>query len=107
MHTLHVDLGERSYPVYIGRDLLADSQFLGQHIGGAQVVLVSNETVAPLYLDKVRAALGPRELVSEVILPDGEQFKSMTTLTTIFDQVSRSQQRCWPRSILRSVGRRQ
>jgi 3-dehydroquinate synthase len=87
MHTLHVELGERSYPVYIGRDLLADSQLLGRHIGGSQVVIVSNETVAPLYVEKVRALLGQRSLVTEVVLPDGEQYKTLDTLSSIFDRV--------------------
>lgn len=87
MHTLHVDLGERSYPVYIGRDLFCDSQLLSKHVSGSQVVLVSNETVAPIYLDRVRAALGNTSLVSEVILPDGEQYKTLETLEKIFDQV--------------------
>ena len=87
MHTLHVDLGERSYPVYIGRDLFSDSQLLAAHVSGSQVVLVSNETVAPIYLDRVRAALENTTLVSEVILPDGEQYKSLATLEKIFDQV--------------------
>ena len=87
MHTLHVDLGERSYPVYIGRDLLSDDSLLSQHIGGSQVVLVSNDTVAPLYLDRVRTGLGDRKLVTEVVLPDGEQYKTLDTLGSIFDQV--------------------
>lgn len=87
MQTLHVDLGERGYPVYIGRDLLADTSLLAQHIAGSQVVIVTNETVAPLYLEPVKAALGPRQLVTEVILPDGEQYKTLETLTTIFDKV--------------------
>ncbi len=87
MHTLHVDLDERSYPVYIGRDLFDDSSLLGKHISGMQVVLVSNDTVAPVYLDRVRAAVGERQLITEVILPDGEQFKTLDTLTQIFDQV--------------------
>jgi 3-dehydroquinate synthase len=87
MHTLHVELGERSYPVYIGRDLLADEHLLAQHITGNQVVIVSNTTVAPLYLERVRKALGSRKLISEVLLPDGEQFKTLATLTDIFDQV--------------------
>jgi 3-dehydroquinate synthase len=87
MHTLHVALGERSYPIYIGRDLLADEQLLARHIGGSQVVLVSNETVAPLYAERVRAALGERSLVTEIVLPDGEQFKTLHTLETIFDRV--------------------
>jgi len=87
MHTLHVELGERSYPVYIGRDLLADPQLLAQHIAGAQVVIVSNETVAPLYVERVRAALGQRQLITEVVLPDGEQYKTLETLSGIFDRV--------------------
>ncbi|MEE4143864.1 MAG: 3-dehydroquinate synthase [Halieaceae bacterium] len=87
MHTLHVDLGERSYPVYIGRDLLADAQLLAGHISGSQVVIVSNATVAPLYMDRVRAALGTAAQVTEVILPDGEQYKTLATLGDIFDQV--------------------
>lgn len=87
MHTLHVDLGERSYPVYIGRDLLSDASLLSQHVAGSQVVIVSNETIAPLYVDKVKSALGPRKLTTEIVLPDGEQYKSMDTLSTIFDRV--------------------
>ena len=59
MHTLHVELGERSYPIYIGRDLLSDAQLLSRHVGGGQVVVVSNDTVAPLYMERIHAALGP------------------------------------------------
>ena len=87
MHTLHVELAERSYPVYIGRDLLADPHLLSRHIDGNQVVIVSNDVVAPLYVEQVRAALGPRALVTEVVLPDGEQYKTLDTLSGIFDRV--------------------
>jgi 3-dehydroquinate synthase len=87
MHTLHVELGQRSYPVYIGRDLLADPQLLASHIAGSQVVIVSNETVAPLYMERTRAALGSGKQVTEVVLPDGEQYKTLATLGEIFDQV--------------------
>lgn len=87
MHTLHVELGERSYPVYIGRELLADTTLLAQHVTGSQVVIISNETVAPLYVDRVRAALGARQLITEVVLPDGEQYKTLDTLAEIFDRV--------------------
>lgn len=87
MHTLHVDLGERSYPVYIGRDLLADPQLLRDHLGGSQVVIISNDTVAPLYMDRIRTALGPDKQITEIILPDGEQYKTLSTLGEIFDQV--------------------
>ncbi|MAT93893.1 MAG: 3-dehydroquinate synthase [Halioglobus sp.] len=86
MHTLHVELGERSYPVYIGRQLLADPALYADCVG-AQVVIVSNETVAPLYVDRVRAGLGERQLVTEVVLPDGEQYKTLDTLATVFDRV--------------------
>lgn len=86
MHTLHVDLGERTYPVYIGRDLLADSSLLAQHVAGSQVLLVSNETVAPLYVERVRSALGARQLITEVVLPDGEQYKTLDTLSVVFDR---------------------
>jgi 3-dehydroquinate synthase len=87
MHTLHVELGERTYPVYIGRDLLGDSSLLAPHIAGSQVVIVSNETVAPLYVERVRAALGARQLITEIVLPDGEQYKTLDSLSGIFDRV--------------------
>jgi 3-dehydroquinate synthase len=87
MHTLHLDLGERSYPVYIGRDLFEHADLLRRHLAGSQVVIVSNDVVAPLYMDRVRAALGDKARVTEVILPDGEQHKTMATLEDIFDEV--------------------
>ncbi|MCZ6829380.1 MAG: 3-dehydroquinate synthase [Gammaproteobacteria bacterium] len=87
MHTLHVDLGERSYPIYIGRDLFSDGALLRDHVAGRQVALVSNETVAPLYVDRVREALSEVDLVSEIVLPDGEQYKTLETLQVIFDRL--------------------
>ena len=87
MHTLHVDLDERSYPIYIGRDLLQDPLLLQRHIGGQQVVLVSNTTVAPIYMDRLRQAVADRALVTEVILADGEQHKTLETFGEIIDQV--------------------
>ncbi|MEH6636650.1 MAG: 3-dehydroquinate synthase, partial [Halioglobus sp.] len=57
------------------------------HIKGSQVVIVSNETVAPLYVGRVRDILGPRNLITEVVLPDGEQYKTLDTLAGIFDRV--------------------
>lgn len=87
MHTLHVDLGERSYPIYIGRDLLRDPSLLASHVPGSQVVLVSNDTVAPLYLDRVRHSLGERSRITEIILPDGERYKTLESYSTILDRV--------------------
>lgn len=87
MHTLNVDLGERSYPIYIGSGLLDATDVFASHIRASQVVLISNDTVSPLYLERVRGALGDRSLVTDVILPDGESYKTLDSLSTIFDAV--------------------
>lgn len=86
MITLQVDLGERSYPIYIGQDLLEQPGLLTQHIRGKRVMIVSNETVAPLYLEKVKASLSSFDC-HQVILPDGEKFKNLDVLNTIFTEL--------------------
>lgn len=83
MQTLTVDLGDRSYPIHIGTGLL-DQALLKPHIAGRQVMVVSNETVAPLYLERLHAQFAGLE-VADVILPDGEQYKDMAHLNRIFD----------------------
>ena len=83
MKTLTVDLGDRSYPIHIGQQLLDTSALLTRHIHSKQVMVVSNDTVAPLYLDKVMQGLSGFDVAS-VILPDGEQFKTLDTLNSIF-----------------------
>jgi len=83
IRTLKVDLGDRSYPIYIGRDLLADPKYFAPHIRGSRVMIVSNETVAPLYLAKLKRALLDFQ-VDELILPDGEQYKNLDVLNTIY-----------------------
>lgn len=80
---LSVELGERSYPIFIGRDLLG-TQDLSPYVSGAQVMIVTNETVAPLYLDRAKACF-PGKRVDTVVLPDGEKFKDWQTLNMIFD----------------------
>ncbi|MCW8828264.1 MAG: 3-dehydroquinate synthase [Gammaproteobacteria bacterium] len=83
MQTLHVDLGERSYPIQIGTGLLGRPELVTPHLRGTQVMIVSNETVAPLYLDRVQQAFaGFRTEV--VILPDGEQYKSLEICNRIY-----------------------
>lgn len=81
---LIVDLGERSYPIFIGHKLLDKKDILLPYIAGNSVLIVSNETVAPLYLDKVKNQLSGKRFES-IILPDGEQYKNLETLNTIFD----------------------
>lgn len=82
--TLQLDLGARSYPIHIGPGLIGDAGYYRPHIRGRQVMLVSNETVAPLYLDTVRDALADFQL-EQVILPDGEIYKTFEVLNRIFD----------------------
>jgi 3-dehydroquinate synthase len=80
---LEVALGARSYPIYIGAGLLSQPALFARHIVGRQVMVVTNTTVAPLYLPRLKAALPGFDL-NEVILPDGEQFKTLDTLNEIF-----------------------
>lgn len=88
-----VDLGNRSYPIYIGSGLLDQPNLLQRHVKGKRVLVVTNTTVAPLYLQKVINALtyeNPNVSVESVILPDGEQYKNMETLMKVFDKAIES-----------------
>lgn len=80
---LKVDLGERSYPILIGQGLLG-SYDLTPWVSGNQVMIVTNETVAPLYLEKAKGCF-PGKAIDAVILPDGEKYKDWQTLNLIFD----------------------
>ncbi len=81
--TLAVELGERSYPILVGENLLQQADLLLPYIAGERVCIVTNETIAPLYLDKVKALLAGKSLVS-CILPDGEQYKNLRTMEDIY-----------------------
>ena len=83
MRTLTVDLGDRSYPIFIGADLIGDSSLYRPYLHGRQVMIVSNDTVAPLYLARVEAALADYRVAS-VILPDGEQYKNLEVMDRIY-----------------------
>ncbi len=84
MKVLNVDLGERSYPIFIGSDLIADTDVFSQYIKSKQVLIVTNETIAPLYLDGMLDSLSDYQ-VQTLVLPDGEEYKTVDTVTTIFD----------------------
>ena len=71
MKTLNVDLGPRSYSIFIGQGLLGHAELFDAGLAGNQVMVVSNETVAPLYLQSLQQTLGDRD-VRVLILPDGE-----------------------------------
>jgi 3-dehydroquinate synthase len=81
---LNVELADKSYPIYIGSNLLSSKSLLSDHIQGKQVMIVTNSTIAPLYLEKLKDALSDFN-VESVVLPDGEEFKTLETLNKVFD----------------------
>ena len=87
--TLTVELGDRSYPIIIGRGLLGGAFDFGEHVQGNDCLVVSNDKVAPLYLDKLRGNLVGRNIDS-IALPDGEAFKTMATMQSILDRLVES-----------------
>lgn len=84
MKTLNLSLGPRSYSIFIGQGLLGRTDLFEASLAGNQVMVVSNETVAPLYLKTLRQALADRE-VQVLTLPDGERFKTLDELAKILD----------------------
>jgi len=82
--TMQVELGDRRYPIYMGAGYLDRADLLVRHIKSKQVIVVTNETIAPLYLQQLTAQLQAYQLES-VILPDGEQYKTLETLEIILN----------------------
>ena len=101
MKTLVVDLGARSYPIYIGAGLLERGDLLASHIAGRRVLIVTNDRVAPLYLDTVAAGL-QRFAPVTVVMPDGERYKTLGDLNRIFDALL--EHRCDRRTTLVALG---
>lgn len=83
-HTVHVALGERSYPIHIGDGLLQTADLLLGHVAGSQAAVISNEVVAPLYLEAVTRSLQGLK-VDVHILPDGERYKNLASYAAIMD----------------------
>lgn len=103
MQRLDLDLGNDAYPILIGPDLLAQVELILPYIKSAQVAIVSNTTVAPLYLSKVAEPLrSAGKSVLEIVLPDGEEFKTWETLNLIFDALLRA--RCERKVTLIALG---
>ncbi len=87
MDQLHISLGERSYPIIIGAGLLSEADVVSSHVEARDLLIVTNERVAPLYLDRLRLSLqGKRTAV--VILPDGEAYKTLETVSKVFDALT-------------------
>ena len=89
MRTLTVNLGDRSYPIYVGAGIMERAgEFLKQAGLGGKVAVVTNPTVAQLYLDPIHEALSKADFqVTPVLLPDGEEHKNLKSLATIYDHL--------------------
>ncbi|HWX80068.1 MAG TPA: 3-dehydroquinate synthase [Steroidobacteraceae bacterium] len=84
MQTLHVDVGHSRYPITIGSGLLANRELLDEQIPGRDLLIVTNTTVAKLYLAKLTGSFAQRR-IADCILPDGEQHKTLQTAGWVFD----------------------
>lgn len=91
MQTLTVGLGERSYPIHIGTGLLGRAELLRAHLPRMRAAIVTNTTVAPLYLERLQQTLKSIGVSSvPVVLPDGEEYKTGETLNLIYDALLRN-----------------
>ena len=86
LEEVKVELGERSYPIYIGSGLLARPELVEPHVAAGKVVVITNELVAPLYLASVEALFGDR-FAEAIVLPDGEEHKHLGTVSEIYDRL--------------------
>lgn len=103
MQTLEVSLGERSYPIHIGKGLLRQADLILPHLKRKQVAIVSNTTVAPLYMQILTDSLTQAGVsVIEIVLPDGEAYKNSETLNLIYDALL--QNRCERSTTLIALG---
>jgi 3-dehydroquinate synthase len=82
--TLKVELGDRSYPILIGEGLLRQPDLVRQHVPARDILIVSNTTVAPLYMESLAGTLAGARVV-EAILPDGESHKVLATVSRVLD----------------------
>src|SRR5258706_14634373 len=103
MRTVTVGLGDRAYPIHIGEGLLSRGDLFLAHLSQRKVSVVTNTTVASLYLEKFSAALRAAGVeIVPVVLPDGEQHKNWLTLNSIFDALLSN--RCERKSAVIALG---
>jgi len=103
MQTLKVELANRSYPIYIGRSLISNADLILPHLKRKHVAIVTNTTVAPLYLETLSNTLQAAGVtVIPIILPDGEAYKNSETLNLIYDALLQS--RCERSTTLIALG---
>jgi 3-dehydroquinate synthase len=103
MESLRVDLGSRSYPIYVGADLLGRAELYRPHLGGGSAAIVTNAVVAPLYLEKlVRTVEQAGARVTRIVVEDGEQAKRWEVLEKVFDALLAG--RCGRDTLLIALG---
>ena len=103
MQTLTVNLNERSYPIHIGQNLLQQPELILPHLAQKQVAIVTNTTIAPLYLDVLANGLKRNNVkVVSIVVPDGEVYKNWETLNLIFDALLSN--RCERKTTLIALG---
>lgn len=103
METITVALGARSYPIYIGSEIFDRAELYVPHFAQKKAALVTNETVAPLYLDRLSNALRAAGVdVVPIVLPDGERHKNWQTLNSIYDSLLRN--RCERKTTIVALG---
>ncbi len=101
MNILNVDLGDRSYPIFIGTGLLKNTELIQRYIKGITTAVVSNTTVAPLYIESIHQ-FTKNYKNTDVILPDGEEFKTMDTLGQVHTEMLTA--RCDRKTTLIALG---
>lgn len=87
MKTINIQFDERSYPIYIGEGLISNYELISQHILGKKVAIITNETVADIYLKTLIDTLSSHKELISIILPDGESYKSKDSLDSIYAQL--------------------
>lgn len=103
MQSLQVALGDRAYPIHIGKNLLSQADLILPHLKRKQVAIVTNTTVAPLYLERLSNKLGAAGVaVIPIVLPDGEAYKNTDTLNLIYDALLKN--RCERNTTIIALG---
>jgi 3-dehydroquinate synthase len=98
-----IELAERSYPILIGAGLLGDPETYSVLPQGHTALIVTSATVAPLYAARLQDALAQRyQRIHTVVLPDGEEHKTWSTLNLIFDALMQNQ--CDRKTVLFALG---
>ena len=86
MKIININLGERSYPIFVGQNLFENSDLIAKYTSKKKIAIITNKTVAPLYLQAFKKMLGDEEVLA-IVLPDGEQYKSHDSLNVIYDDL--------------------